>query len=261
MSLAIILLICGGIAYRVLPRWNMTRTLHAPCGVNLDVVPEPKLAIPLSNEQILSKYDFGYAEFSLPSTLNFQKKTDIGTAQLVSKNIKLTTFAPFPIENENRQEQLKLIKGLSGKAFEKHIMLKREKVNCVNELDSRLFIYESHPLPLYKVLMMNKSEFTNYNTTLALKRITFSPFKRVIPFETQHTVGFIGFMDGAILVELTTFNRELLQTICFESDNTNSLEIPKPLLIFLSTYRLIPNIDNSEENINRMLKERGFKDL
>jgi hypothetical protein len=257
---------------RALPRWLALREiLGSPdCVAMLAVMPEPNIEIMPPANLDLSHVNIGYAKFSLPAQLETHL-TAGGRGDAVILESDALVLAFLPPYNVDASEDLlsySLIKAMenvnSGATIAPHLLYDGDcpdRENARSIVDMRLLAAEARPLPFSAIFMMSNAEFNAYMLKLIMKTV-FSPrAERVVPYESAHSVGVLYVYKGDKrgIVELTTHDRRISQTVTFRINETNTVFHSDTLAAFLASYSYTVETSPTRDEIAKMLAARGIK--
>lgn len=268
--LAVAVLVLGFVALRAVPRWRFLRKmLNSPELVTmLSVTCDPKIQIVAPGSLTLAPIDIGYAGFALPSDLKI-KMTSRGNGAVVgveSAPLSLLLFDPSDIDATALLDSLSKMENMGSVAKAdwqlKHLLQVGDGKSPAkaNIVDMQLLAVKAGPPSFMSLMLMSDAEFKVYALKLIMRGVLCPQAERIVPYEGTNSVGVIYIREGGTrgVIELTTHNRRISQTIAFEGANGKAAFPPPELSTFLASYRFTVESCPSPERTAEMIAASGI---
>lgn len=249
-SLTILALALPVIGFAVLwatPRWMAVRIMHrSPEKTShLKLIADPAIQIRHSDNRNTSTINLGYAEFALPSDIdiNITSRGSFHTTVVLSS--PTMTFGFLRPRATDVTDTIDAFVKLDKKA---------------NSVDALLLSAKVPFLPAKKIFMMSNAEVITYISKLTLKTTVCPTAERIIPYKTLNSFGAICIKDEGSrgVIELSSPNREITQSIAFKMPSSSIEDLPPDLTYFLGSFKFSVDSCPSKEQIAKMIAQSGI---
>jgi hypothetical protein len=246
----VILTVCiGAAALRGVPRWLVLRKVMTSPErtAALSVVPEPRILLTQEHVPDGLPHSVGYAQFLLPGDESMELSYSASGPLLKGQSDGLCLWF-MPVTEIDTEDLLAAIYKIDGIASQTDLEWLTERIlnppahptsPKTNLVDAQMLAVEAVPLPFWDILMMPNAKFRSYLIKLAMKNLLM-PLRaqQIIPYESETTEGLVYLEENGSdgIIELTTHDRAISQTISFEIMDADSEASLRPILDFVASY-------------------------